>query len=127
MIFVRFIIDRSTAYSSRARLETVYVDLLLIHFPGANDAIQSPTRNRKRREDTWRALENAKAQGQVSGSSGGGCEWMRRCRMYVGRHVFVVASHIYDLQMDSLDGYIGGRLDKAILMGICTKSVAKWE
>ncbi len=41
------------------------MDLLLIHFPGTNDAIQSPGINRKRREDTWRALETAKLNGQV--------------------------------------------------------------
>lgn len=34
-----------------------YVDLLLVHFPGTNDAIQSPTANRRLRETTWRALE----------------------------------------------------------------------
>jgi len=41
------------------------VDLLLIHFPGTNDAIQSPGTNRKRREDTWKQLETAKLNGQV--------------------------------------------------------------
>eukprot|EP00434_Breviolum_minutum_P045011 symbB.v1.2.040270.t1/scaffold7114.1/size13255/1 len=47
------------------RLETDYVDLLLIHFPGTNDAIQSPGTNRKRREDTWKQLETAKLNGQA--------------------------------------------------------------
>ena len=41
------------------------MDLLLIHFPGTNDAIQSPGTNRKRREDTWKQLETAKLNGQV--------------------------------------------------------------
>eukprot|EP00435_Cladocopium_sp_Y103_P013259 s20_g3.t1 len=50
---------------SLKRLETEYVDLLLIHFPGTNDAIQSPGRNRLQREETWRQLEAAKAQGQA--------------------------------------------------------------
>lgn len=50
---------------SLKRLETDYVDLLLIHFPGTNDAIQSPGRNRLQREETWRQLEAAKANGQA--------------------------------------------------------------
>ena len=50
---------------SLKRLNTDYVDLLLMHFPGANDALQSPSANRKRREMTWRAMEAAKAQGQA--------------------------------------------------------------
>jgi len=51
--------------ATRKRLETDYVDLLLIHFPGTNDAIQSPGRNRLQREETWRQLEAAKANGQA--------------------------------------------------------------
>ncbi|CAJ1331897.1 unnamed protein product [Effrenium voratum] len=47
---------------SIGRLDT-YVDLLLVHFPGTNDAIQSPTANRRLRETTWRALEDAKSAG----------------------------------------------------------------
>jgi len=48
---------------SLARLRTEYVDLLLVHFPGSNDAVQSPAANRQRREDTWRALEAAHSSG----------------------------------------------------------------
>jgi diketogulonate reductase-like aldo/keto reductase len=59
--------DRAAAaiQESLARLSTDYVDLLLMHFPGANDAVQSPGANRKRREETWRAMEEAKARGQA--------------------------------------------------------------
>lgn len=42
-----------------------YVDLLLIHFPGSNDAVQSPQRNRRLRLETWEALERAKAFGKA--------------------------------------------------------------
>ena len=49
----------------RTRLATDYVDLLLIHFPGTNDAVQSPGANRRRREETWRVLEDAKALGRA--------------------------------------------------------------
>eukprot|EP00439_Symbiodinium_sp_Y106_P085888 s323_g30.t1 len=50
---------------SLRRLDTEYVDLLLMHFPGANDALQSPSANRKRRETTWRAMEEAKSSGRA--------------------------------------------------------------
>ena len=49
----------------RKRLQTDYVDLLLIHFPGTNDAVQSPAANAKRRAETWRVLEEAKAAQQA--------------------------------------------------------------
>ena len=45
----------------RKRLQTDYVDLLLIHFPGTNDAVQSPAANAKRRAETWRVLEEAES------------------------------------------------------------------
>lgn len=48
---------------SLARLETDYVDLLLIHFPGTNDMVQSPATNKRLREQTWRALEEAHGKG----------------------------------------------------------------
>jgi len=35
----------------------------LIHFPGTIDAIQSPKENARRRAETWRALEDLKAEG----------------------------------------------------------------
>ncbi|CAE7573824.1 unnamed protein product [Symbiodinium natans] len=50
---------------SLRRLNTDYVDLLLMHFPGANDVLQSPAANRERRERTWRAMEDAKSQGRA--------------------------------------------------------------
>ncbi|CAK9109046.1 unnamed protein product [Durusdinium trenchii] len=50
---------------SLKRLQTDYVDLLLIHFPGTNDAVQSPAANAKRRAETWRVLEEAKAAQQA--------------------------------------------------------------
>jgi len=48
---------------SLARLRTDYVDVLLVHFPGSIDAVQSPATNRRRREQTWRALESAHKSG----------------------------------------------------------------
>jgi len=41
------------------------VDLLLMHFPGSIDAVQSPARNRQLRELTWRAMESAQAAGKA--------------------------------------------------------------
>lgn len=44
---------------SLERLGTDHVDLLLMHFPGSIDAVQSPATNRQRRLQTWRAMEAA--------------------------------------------------------------------
>lgn len=46
-----------------SKLQCDRLDVILVHFPGANDAVQSPTRNRKLRADTWRALEALHADG----------------------------------------------------------------
>ena len=40
-------------------------DLVLIHFPGTIDSVQSPAKNKQLRLDTWRALERLKQQGEV--------------------------------------------------------------
>ena len=50
---------------SLANLQVDQLDTLLIHFPGAPDAVQSPAANRKIRQDTWRALERLQADGRV--------------------------------------------------------------
>lgn len=50
---------------SLQRLRTDYIDLFLIHFPGSIDAVQSPATNRRLRQQTWKALEEAKAAGVV--------------------------------------------------------------
>ncbi|KAL1519701.1 hypothetical protein AB1Y20_023211 [Prymnesium parvum] len=55
----------SSAVRSMRRLRTEQLDLLLIHFPGTIDAVQEPKRNRKLREETWRALERLQADGRV--------------------------------------------------------------
>lgn len=45
------------------RLRLDQLGVLLIHFPGAPDAVQDPKRNRRLREDTWRACERALEEG----------------------------------------------------------------
>lgn len=58
------------------------MDLLLIHFPGTNDAIQSPGTNRKRREDTWKQLETAKLNGQVG-------DFLEQLIFFIGKEIMV--------------------------------------
>lgn len=58
------------------------MDLLLIHFPGTNDAIQSPGTNRKRREDTWKQLETAKLNGQVG-------DFLEQLLFFIGKEIMV--------------------------------------
>lgn len=50
---------------SLKRLRTDYVDLLLVHFPGTNEIMQSPQANRRKRELTWKAMEEAQAAGMA--------------------------------------------------------------
>ena len=52
------------------------VDVLLIHFPGSVDAVQSPAKNRRLRADTWRALERLHADGHATRI--GVSNWTRR-------------------------------------------------
>ena len=40
-------------------------DLVLIHFPGTIDAVQSPAKNKKMRQESWKALEKLKQQGNI--------------------------------------------------------------
>jgi len=47
----------ASAKRSLKNLQVDQLDVLLIHFPGTIDAVQSPARNRQLRADTWRALE----------------------------------------------------------------------
>ena len=56
---------RESIAASRAALRRDTLDVALIHFPGANDAVQDPKRNREARAETWRALEDARAAGEV--------------------------------------------------------------
>ncbi|EKX42594.1 hypothetical protein GUITHDRAFT_164052 [Guillardia theta CCMP2712] len=41
------------------------LELMLIHFPGTIDTLQSPAKNKKLRSETWRALEDLKMAGKV--------------------------------------------------------------
>ena len=66
----------ASAKQSMANLHTDQLDILLIHFPGSVDAVQSPSRNRKLREDTWRALETLLADGRCRRI--GVSNWTRR-------------------------------------------------
>lgn len=66
----------SAAERSMASLQTECLDILLIHFPGSVDAVQSPSKNRKLREDTWRALETLQADGRCR--TIGVSNWTRR-------------------------------------------------
>lgn len=53
----------ASARRSMSNLKMEQLDILLIHFPGSIDAVQSPARNRKLRQETWRALETLLADG----------------------------------------------------------------
>ena len=55
----------ASAKRSMKQLQTEQLDVLLIHFPGSIDAVQSPSRNRKLRADTWRACEALLKDGMV--------------------------------------------------------------
>jgi len=70
--------DRAVAAARRSlnNLGVDQLDLLLIHFPGAPDAVQDPKRNREVRASTWRALETLQADGLVR--SIGVSNWSRR-------------------------------------------------
>lgn len=54
----------ASAQRSLANLRAERLDTLLVHFPGSVDAVQSPSKNRKLRSDTWRALETLLADGK---------------------------------------------------------------
>jgi 2,5-diketo-D-gluconate reductase A len=55
----------ASAEASRRALRTDALDVLLIHFPGSIDAVQSPAANRRARAETWRALERLHADGRA--------------------------------------------------------------
>lgn len=40
-------------------------DVVLIHFPGSIDAVQSPAKNKRLRQESWKALEQLRSQGRV--------------------------------------------------------------
>eukprot|EP00617_Octactis_speculum_P018046 CAMPEP_0185761584 /NCGR_PEP_ID=MMETSP1174-20130828/20518_1 /TAXON_ID=35687 /ORGANISM="Dictyocha speculum, Strain CCMP1381" /LENGTH=283 /DNA_ID=CAMNT_0028442879 /DNA_START=63 /DNA_END=914 /DNA_ORIENTATION=- len=50
-------------HASLERLKTGYLDLYLIHWPGSVKTPQASPKNRENRLDSWRALEEAQAQG----------------------------------------------------------------
>lgn len=54
----------ASAQRSLANLRTERLDTLLVHFPGSIDAVQSPSKNRKLRSETWQALETLLADGR---------------------------------------------------------------
>ena len=54
-----------SARASMDNLQTERLDVLLIHFPGSVDSVQSPARNKKLRSETWRACERLLADGRV--------------------------------------------------------------
>ena len=66
----------SSARGSLARLRREQLDLLLVHFPGSPDAVQDPKANRRRRAETWRALETLQVDGYVRRI--GVSNWTRR-------------------------------------------------
>ena len=51
--------------ASLSNLQTERLDVLLIHFPGSYDAVQSPARNKLLRAETWRACETLLADGRA--------------------------------------------------------------
>lgn len=54
----------ASAKRSMSNLQTEQLDVVLVHFPGTIDSVQSPARNRKIRAETWRALETLLADGR---------------------------------------------------------------
>lgn len=52
-------------HESLQKLETDYVDLCLMHWPGASGMKLDDSRQLERRIESWRALETAKSQGLV--------------------------------------------------------------
>ena len=56
----------ASATKSLQRLRVERLDLLLVHFPGAPDAVQDPKKNAKLRASTWRAFETLLADGLVT-------------------------------------------------------------
>ena len=55
----------ASAKRSMRQLQAERLDVLLIHFPGPIDAVQSPASNRKLRAETWRACEALLRDGLV--------------------------------------------------------------
>jgi len=47
------------------KLETPYLDLLIIHWPGVSGVAPSSAKNAEVRVETWRALEDLKKEGKV--------------------------------------------------------------
>ena len=54
----------AAAAQSMETLQVEQLDILLVHFPGSIDAVQSPTRNQKLRGATWKALETLLTDGR---------------------------------------------------------------
>jgi len=53
------------ASNERLSADVGGADVVLIHFPGPNDSVQSPAKNKRLRQESWKALEQLRSEGRV--------------------------------------------------------------